>query len=215
MGLSENDIIMDFFAGSGTTGHALYEYNKKNDCSSKFILVQMFEQVQPNSLAAQNGFKTIDELARKRLSIYSSKYEAEVTNNLGFKSYRYRHSNFKNWQNYNGTDTKQLETLFSQFESPLVADWKPENLLIEILLIEGFPLDSKIETIEAFTENKVQKVTSDFCEHSLFICLDLKVENDTIKALVLSDNEIFICLDNAITDQDKVRLDDKGLIKTI
>ncbi|HRG20497.1 MAG TPA: site-specific DNA-methyltransferase [Saprospiraceae bacterium] len=215
MGLTENDIVMDFFAGSGTTGHALYEYNKKNECASKFILVQMYEQVQANSLAAQNGFKTIDEITRKRLSLYSSKHEAESTNNLGFKFYRYRHSNFKAWKNYNGTDIKQLETLFSQHESSLVDDWKPENLLTEILLIEGFPLDSKIESVETFKKNNVQKVTSDFCEHALFVCLDKKVEDETIKTLSLGDNDIFICLDNAVTDQDKARLDDKGLIKTI
>jgi len=114
-----------------------------------------------------------------------------------------------------GTDTKQLETLFSQHESSLVDDWKPENLLTEILLIEGFPLDSKIESVEGFKKNKMQKVTSDFCEHALFVCLDKKVEDETIKALSLGDNDIFICLDNAVTDQDKARLDDKGLIKTI
>jgi hypothetical protein len=38
---------------------------------------------------------------------------------------------------------------------------------------------------------------------------------DTIKNLALEDNDIFICLDAAITDQDKMRLDDKGQLKTI
>lgn len=215
MGLSENDIVMDFFAGSGTTGHALYEFNRKNECASKFILIQMFEQVQANSLAAQNGFNTIDEITRKRLSIYSAKYGCTATSNTGFKFFRYRHSNFKVWQNYHETDTEQLENLFSQFESSLVKDWKPENLLTEILLIEGFPLDSKVEDIDTFKKNKVQKITSEFCEHALFICLDKKVDDATIKALSLGDNDIFICLDTAVTDQDKARLDDKGLIKTI
>ena len=97
----------------------------------------------------------------------------------------------------------------------MVNDWKPENLLTEVLLIEGFPLDSSVEVVASFAKNIVQKVTSDFCEHSLFICLDKKVEDETIKALSLGDNDIFICLDNAVTDQDKARLDDKGLIKTI
>ena len=71
------------------------------------------------------------------------------------------------------------------------------------------------EVVISFTENSVQKVTSDFCEHSLYVCLDKKMENATINALILGDNDIFICLDNAVTDQDKIRLDDKGLIKTI
>ena len=58
-------------------------------------------------------------------------------------------------------------------------------------------------------------VTSDFCEHKLLVRLDKKVYADTIKNLQLNEDDVFICLDSAITDQDKVTLQDKGLIKTI
>jgi adenine-specific DNA-methyltransferase len=213
MGRTENDIILDFFAGSGTTGHALYEYNKTCDCSSKFILVQMAEKVQQNSLAEQNGYSAIDQITRKRLQIYSKKYEN--TCNIGFKFYKLRNSNFKIWENYNGSDIKETEELFGKFVNPLVEGWKPENLLTEIMLLEGFPLDSAITNLDSFKKNKIQKVGSDFCDHALFVCLDREISADNIKNLSLGDNDIFICLDSAISDQDKARLDDKGLIKTI
>jgi hypothetical protein len=45
--------------------------------------------------------------------------------------------------------------------------------------------------------------------------IDDNIDDNTIKSLELSDNDIFICLDNAISDKDKVTLQDKGLIKTI
>jgi vancomycin permeability regulator SanA len=83
------------------------------------------------------------------------------------------------------------------------------------MLLEGFPLDSTIGVVKDFKKNKVIKISSDFCEHSLFVCLDNTVNAGTIHTLSLSENDIFICLDNAVTDQDKARLDDKGLIKTI
>lgn len=212
-----SSLIIDFFAGSGTTCHAVMEYNLENKTEHSFVGVQLDELID-NKEIVDLGYSHVGQIAKARLKYAInelSKHENASNTDLGFKVYKLWYSNFKKWKNYNGTDTKQLETLFSQHESSLVDDWKPENLLTEILLIEGFPLDSKIEAVEAFKKNKVQKVTSDFCEHALFVCLDKKVEDETIKALSLGDNDIFICLDNAVSDQDKARLDDKGLIKTI
>ena len=126
-----------------------------------------------------------------------------------------QHSSYKPWKNYTGTDIKELENLFESNSSPLVEDWKPENLLSEIILIEGFPLDSIIEVIDTYKKNKITQVSSDFCEHKLLVCLDFNIDDNTIKSLELSDNDIFICLDTAVSDKDKVALQDKGLIKTI
>ncbi len=83
------------------------------------------------------------------------------------------------------------------------------------MLLEGFPLDSIIEQDNAYKKNRVQIVSSDFCEHRLLICLDKKINAETIKTLTLNENDIFICLDTAITDEQKATLSDKGLIKTI
>ena len=218
--VDDGDIVCDFFAGSGSTGHSVFLKNASGALvhDIQFLLVQMQELTAPNSEAFKNGYTNIAQITKERLRRASKKVLTETKNkkcDLGFKCYSLSYSNFKVWKNYTGTDTKQLETLFSQHESSLVDDWKPENLLTEILLIEGFPLDSKIESVETFKKNNVQKVTSDFCEHALFVCLDKKVEDETIKTLSLGDNDIFICLDNAATDQDKARLDDKGLITTI
>jgi adenine-specific DNA-methyltransferase len=216
--LEDGDIVMDFFAGSGPTGHAIYNILSGSDIKVSFVLIQIPEKIKENKVAYGLGYRYISQVTAERLRLVSEKLKKENPDSnadLGFKFFRVAPSNYKSWQNYTGTDTKQLETLFDQHESSLVDGWKPENLLIEILLIEGFTLDSVITTVAAFTKNKVQKVTSDICEHALFICLDDKVKDETIKSLQLGDNDIFICLDNAVTDQDKARLDDKGLIKTI
>lgn len=216
--LEDGDIVLDFFAGSGSTGHAIYNILSESDIKISFVLVQIPEKIKENKVAHGLGYKFISQVTAERLRLASRsirKQNPKSKADLGFRFFRLASSSFKSWQNYNGTDTKQLETLFSQYESSLVDDWKPENLLTEILLIEGFPLASRIEILASFKSNKVQKVTSDFCEHALFICLDKKIEDETIRTLLLSDNDIFICLDNAVTDQEKARLDDKGLIKTI
>ena len=134
---------------------------------------------------------------------------------LGFQVFKLTKSHYNSWQNYSGQDVSQLETLFSQFEDPLVQGWTKEGLLSELMLLEGFPLDSQIEERSEYSANKIHKVSSDFHEHSLLVCLDDKIQATTIQQLDLKGNDIFICLDKAINDQDKLRLSDKGVIKTI
>ena len=99
--------------------------------------------------------------------------------------------------------------------APLRENWTEKGLLTETMLIEGFSLDSRIENLENFKRNKLKKVTSEFCDHALLVSFDDKINDETIAQLNLNDKDIFICLDSAITDQDKLRLSDRGLIKTI
>ena len=206
-------IILDFFAGSGSTGQAIYELDEDAG-NKKFILVQLNEKIDENKVAYKKGYRYIPEITRDRL-MKSAKKNKQKNKELGFKYYRLRSSNYKVWENIVEGDIEKLELAFEKFESPLIDNWKEEDLLAEVMLIEGFPLDSKIEREEAYTKNKVQAVTSDFHEHRLLVCLDKKVSADTIKALQLKEDDVFICLDNAITDEQKVTLSDKGLIKTI
>jgi adenine-specific DNA-methyltransferase len=218
--VQNDDIILDFFSGSATTAHAVMQLNAEDGGNRQFIMVQLPEACDEKSEAYKAGYKNICEIGKERIRRAGKKIKAEAGLNgerldIGFKVFRLAPSNYKKWQNYTGSDTKEVEGLFSQFENPLVDNWKPENLLTEIMLLEGFSLDSDISPLDSFKENKIQKVSSGFCEHSLFVCLDRTIHANTIKSLTLGDNDIFICLDNAITDQDKARLDDKGLIKTI
>lgn len=109
----------------------------------------------------------------------------------------------------------QLATLFDSAEAPLVAGWQPEALLVEILLHEGFPLDSRMEVQEYFQQNWVWKVESEACSHRLFVCLDERLHPTTLAGVEQMHNAIFICLDAAVTDQEKLQLADQGRVKVI
>lgn len=61
---------------------------------------------------------------------------------------------------------------------------------MEIILIEGFPLDSTITRQMQFAANDVRLVESDFHEHRLWVCLDQRIEPGTALALVMADNEL-------------------------
>ena len=216
VGSSEGDIIMDFFSGSGTLAQAVYELNKETQVNRNFILVQVPDPITDNINAINEGYEFITDITKERLQKASKKFSSKngkIDN--GYRQLKLEYSNFKKWKNYSGSSIKELELQFESSTAPLIEDWQAKNLLIEILLIEGFPLDSRFEVQTQFKKNEVTMVTSDFCEHELLICLDKKIYGDTIKNLQLNGDDIFICLDSSITDQDKVTLQDKGLIKTI
>lgn len=211
----ENDLVIDFFAGSGSTAQAVLEYQIETNIKINFLTVQLDEKYDENEPAYKDGYRLISDFTRARINKVIKQLPKNKLLDLGYKYFTLNISNFKLWKNYSGSDVKELETLFENNTTSLIDNWKPENLLIEVMLIEGFPLDSKLKVLESYKHNKVTEVISDFCEHKLLVSLDEKIDDKTIKALQLDDEDVFICLDTAISDQDKVTLQDKGLIKTI
>jgi len=134
---------------------------------------------------------------------------------FGFRIFKFSNSNFASWDNYSGHDTQELLGLFDKFESPLIKDWKPENLLIEILLLQGFPLDSHVREMLEFKANRLLEVSSEFCEHRLYVCLDKQVKPETVAAIKIRPEDILVCLDSALSDESKITLADQCNLKVI
>jgi len=209
---SSNSIILDFFSGSATTAHAVMQLNAEDGGNRQFIMVQLPEICKEDNEATKSGFKNICEIGKERIRKAGEKIRKDNLD-TGFKVFRLAPSNIKSVKPYTGTNINELSDLFSG--DPLVDGWKPENLISEVMLKEGFPLDSRITKLDIYKKNKVFQVSSDSCDHSLIICFDKNIESDTVEKLDLGELNIFICLDSAITDQVKARLDDKGRIITI
>ena len=212
-----NSIILDFFAGSCTTAQAVLDMNINDGNNRKFIMVQLPEPTE-------NGkYKTIAEIGKERIRrvIKSLKLENKKQSQLlgkldfGLKVLELENSNFVEWQTFTGKDTSQLELRLEQAETPLVDGWQPGNLLSEILLLQGFPLDSKVHSLPEFKANDVQQVTSEFAGHHLYICLDKKVKAETVAKINLRPEDILVCLDSALSDEAKVKLADQCNLKVI
>jgi len=213
------DIILDFFAGSGSTGHAVFDKNREDEGNRQFILVQLPEK--PNE---DVGFESISMLSIERLrrSINQIAPDANLYqklliegNDLGFKVFRYALSNYKPWEDYIGNSTGEIQQRFSAFEVPLVDGWREDDLLVEVILLQGFPLDSRIETLSGFSANTIRQITSDFHAHSLTVCLDKKMADATLNELTLASDDVFVCLDSALTDESKFRLRDRCTLRVI
>jgi len=214
--MDKNGIVLDFFAGAATTGHSVFQQNAEDGGNRRFILVQFPEPIEADSLPNHKAFQTVTDVGKERIRRVIAKIgQGKAVGALGFKVYRLDCSNFKAWQDFRGEDLKQLEMIFDRAETPLVDGWTHESLLTEVMLIQGFPLDSKITVQHGFKKNKVQLIESDTSNHRLFVCLDDKIHDDTVKELKSDPGDIFVCLDSAITDEDKIRLSNKCNLATI
>jgi adenine-specific DNA-methyltransferase len=217
LGTTGTDIVLDFFAGSCTTAHALLELNREDGEHRRFIAVQLPEPTE------SSDYPTIADIGRERIRRVIDKMDAEdegklpvhPEQDLGFRSFRLDRSSFRTWHDFAGQDLDALQMTFDHFETPLVEDWKEEALLVELLVVEGFPLDSEVALQEAFTHNSVHLVTSEWHEHRLLVCLDQTIDEHTIDHLQFRPEDIFVCLDSALTDQTKMRLSDRGNLHVI
>lgn len=86
--LGNNDLILDFFAGSGTTAHAVMQLNAQDNGNRKFICVQLPETTDPKSEAHKAGYQSIFEITQARIEKAAAKIQAEnpdYQGDLGFK----------------------------------------------------------------------------------------------------------------------------------
>ena len=226
---NENDIILDFFSGSCTTAHAVLKLNSDNSISNrKFIMIQLpvetNKEIEPNKNTEQ--FNNICEIGKERIRRAGKLIleESENKNNLdiGFKAFRLSKSNFIKYTPVIAQDENATNSLFEELEkqqTPLIDNYKQENLLTEIILRQGFALDCSIEKLTKYSKNTIYKITDSEDEVrkniTLYVCLDQNLNEETIQALNFEDDEKFICLDSAIDDTSYARLCDKGRIETI
>ncbi|KPL70086.1 hypothetical protein ADN00_18760 [Ornatilinea apprima] len=210
---NQDDIIVDFFCGSGTTAHSILELNHKDGGNRKFILVQLPEPTNNKS------FSTIAELGKERIRRVINKIQSESSTgqpglpletrdtpeDLGFRVYKLKESNFKPWV---GVQEKDPETYMHQmqaFNDALVEGWTVDAVLTELAIKHGLCLTYQVEKI-AILGGTVYKLTDPEKEQSLFVCLDSHFDLAAFNELKLDKETIFICLDSALDDETAANL---------
>lgn len=172
--ISSDGIIIDFFAGSGTTGHATLAQNL-DGINRKFILVQLPEplssEVKEQKTAADYCKKLgrplhIAELTKERIRSASKKIKTENSNyqgDLGFKVFKLDSSNLKPWE----ADFDSLSQDLADATDVIKADRKNEDVLFEILLKYGLDLTLPIDT-----HTIAGKTVYEVGAGALIVCLD-------------------------------------------
>ena len=225
-GEDEKDcIVLDFFAGSGTTGHAVINQNMKDGGSRKYILVQVPQQTDENSNARRAGYKTISEITIARNKAVTEKiqksYEGKLItpedqqqlDQLGFKVFTLSKSSFPR-VDFAPDPTKNEEEnleLFNQYiaekEKQLSFAFNDDELITEILIQRGFMLTYKLEKQATFTANNVYLATDGI--KTAYICVDNKLEDATVDYFMEHTDTKFICIERALDSTKKFNLKKK------
>ena len=146
---SADDLVMDFFAGSGTAGHAVLAQNAKDNQSRRFLLVQLPEPIDSETDAGKAGYSTIAEVLKERVRRASQQITAEAagsSENPGFRVLKLAESNFAVWDAnaIDGDEFKLEQQLFAQVEHVL-SGRTSQDILFELMLKSRYELTTPVE----------------------------------------------------------------------
>ena len=174
--------ILDFFAGSGTTAHAVMQLNAEDGGNRKFIMAQIPETTDEKSEAYKAGYKTIAEIGKERIHRAGEKIKTDNADkegvddlDIGFRVLKVDSSNMKDV--YFSPDNTSQDDMFD-LASNIKDDRADEDLLFMVLLDWGIDLSVKIECREV-AGKIVYFADGDF----LAACFEDNLDEDFIKAL--------------------------------
>ncbi|MFK5976954.1 MAG: site-specific DNA-methyltransferase [Sulfurovum sp.] len=207
-------ICMDFFAGSGTTAHAVMDLNAQDNGSRKFICVQWGEKTPEKSEAKKAGYDTIFDITQERIKRAGEKIvKGDITLqdlDIGFRTFEIVE------------DTKQKiyqKSLEEMSQDDLLAFTQNsiesnEDILYNLLVAENLPLNSKIETLiedKLYMSENIAFVLSNISIDALIEKLKPKkaLEYITIYSPNISDDKFTLELESAVSSigikSDKLR----------
>ncbi|WP_420914014.1 site-specific DNA-methyltransferase [Bartonella krasnovii] len=189
--ISKNDLILDFFAGSGTTAHAVMQLNAEDGGKRRCISVQLPEPTDTKSEAFKAGYKNIADIGKERLRRAGKKIKEEQSEKLnlnangdldtGFKVFKLDSSNIKRWE----ADFDTLDMNLLNAVDHLKQDRSNEDLLYEILLKYGLDLAVPIET--RTTAGKNIYIIG---RGALIVCLDEDIDMDLVQGITSLKEEL-------------------------
>lgn len=232
----QNEIVLDFFAGSGTTAHSIQNLNKKDNGNRRFILVQLPEPT------GREDFPTIADITKERVRrvikklneeeagedshtkarrredkqeklalepLRASASPRETKPDRGFKVFKLQSSNFKTW---NADAPKEPAALARQLEMHvrhIVEGRAPEDILYEILLKSGFPPTTPIETLTL-----AGQTVFSIADGAMLICLEKALTPEVIKEMAVRKPERVVCLDEGFAGNDQLKTNAVQTMKT-
>jgi len=177
---SHDATILDFFAGSASTAHAVIDNNLKNARTNKFILVQLPELTDSKSNANKQGYNTIAEISKERIRRAGKKILKENPEqvgklDVGFRVLKIDDSNMNDV--YYSPSALEQTSLLDTVEH-IKPDRTAEDLLFQVMLDWGVDL-SLLITCETFEGKTVYWVG----ENDLAACFDINLSENIVKAM--------------------------------
>lgn len=204
---TSEDLIMDFFAGSGTLAGAVLRQNISIGRNHRFIVVQLPEPT------GRIDYPTIADIAKERIRRVIGRLEShsmvlnhsghDITD-LGFRVFTMGNSCLKSWSGTSSLNPEDYFRQLSAFADPFLTEsFDPQTVVWEIAIKEGFSLTSKV-TITPMAGYLVYRVDDPETDLALHVCLSSGVVGDDALSIVnelnLTQKDIFYVRDDALSD---------------
>ena len=174
-----DDIVLDFFSGSGTTAHAVMALNAEDGGNRKFIMVQLPEPTD------KPDYPTIADIGKERIRRAGEKILTDkgsiINLDVGFKVFKLDSTNIKPWD----VGFDDLETSLPLFADSLKDDRSNDDVLYEILLKYGLDLSLPITT-----HTLAGKTVYQLGMGALVVCLDKAITLDTVEGIAKLKDEL-------------------------
>ncbi|WP_196424485.1 site-specific DNA-methyltransferase [Commensalibacter melissae] len=204
--IKNNDIILDFFAGSGTTAHAVMQLNAEDGGSRKCISIQLPEICEEKSEAFKAGYKTIADIAKERIRRAGKKIKEDNKDkenidqlDIGFKVLKVSDSNFREWRT--DISSEKLDEQLDLHVDPIAEDASTENMVYELMLKNGKDLNSHIKH-----HNHIYSISDQENHDENILVLLLEEVNEGVIENVLQENpNKVIALDKLFKNNDQLK----------
>lgn len=185
-GATGQDIVLDFFAGSGTTGEAVWRFNAESNQKLRWLLVQLPERLDPSSKEQREATAlceslnkpfSLSELTKERLRRAAKAIKSEGSlfcHELGFRTFRLDTSSFRTWD----PDQQDLERTLLDHRDHLKADRSESDVLTELLLRHGVDL-----CVTHSTRSIEGKTVHCIGSGVLIACFDLQIKRSEVVVL--------------------------------
>jgi adenine-specific DNA-methyltransferase len=212
-GVLPNDIVLDFFAGSGSTADAVLKLNSADGENRRFILVQLPERTE------RDDFSTIADITKERVHRVLKKlaeddkgslsFNGTTTPDRGFRVFRLAESNFTTWDAQVAHEPKALQNQLDFHVDHIREARTADDILYELLLKSGFPLTTPVEKL-TLAGKTVHSVASG----ALMICLERELTLELIRAIADAKPERVVCLDEGFAGNDQLKANAVQTFKT-
>jgi adenine-specific DNA-methyltransferase len=195
-----NDIVLDFFAGSGTTGEAVLRANTEDGGTRRYVLVQLPERVD------DERYNTISAITRGRLQAVGADIQREPsfgTQSLdaGFRAYNLAPSNFAVWDATAKTPDELAEQLELSADSQVRESATEEAMLAELLLKAGYLLTSPVERVDVGGGAGFS-----IDDGALLVCLESELTIEAFEAMAERDPAMILVLDSGFGGSDELKV---------
>jgi len=202
-------LILDFFAGSSTTAHAVMQLNAEDGGNRKFIMMQLPEPCDEKSEAFRAGYQNIAEISKERIRRAGKKIKDEKSASsldTGFRVLKVDSSSMA--EVYYTPDAVKQEMLFDNVDN-IKPDRTPEDLLFQVLLDWGVEL-----TLPIRRETMHGKTVFFVDENALAACFDTGITEELVKALAAYQPLRVVFRDNGF-DSDALKINVEQIFRQL